>query len=101
MTDYIALDVFSTVQHRIYAIRFATEAQALAWWDAHPWTLSGPRSDVYVVSEAMDLKGTVEINEIDHPTLFARLYPTCEHGMDGRHCSGPNHFGEPGDPGWN
>jgi hypothetical protein len=24
-------------------------------------------------------------------------FPICEHGMSGNLCSGPNHFGEPGD----
>lgn len=28
------------------------------------------------------------------PLAYAALYPMCEHQMDARSCSGPNHFGE-------
>lgn len=39
---------------------------------------------------------TIELDEdtdvAAFPATFAALFPSCEHGMDGRNCMGPEHF---------
>jgi hypothetical protein len=66
-------------QRRSYKATFATQAQADAF---------------------MDRKGdtcaffTPEGDEI-------RDAGTCEHGLSADLCSGPHHYAEPGQPGWN
>jgi hypothetical protein len=94
----IALEVFSVDQHKVYPIIFPNEAVALAWCDAHPWSVDGVRSNTYLVGEWTpergedEIPGVVQVNQRDHPILTERLYPICEHGMSAQLCAGPMHY---------
>jgi hypothetical protein len=91
----IAITVFSKTAYKIYDIRFANEALALRWLEAHKWEMNGTRSDTYATGEATELADKGVTRPIDperDPILFERFYPVCEHGMDGNRCMGPSHF---------
>jgi hypothetical protein len=80
------------------AVLRVVEAVALAWCDAHPWSVDGVRSNTYLVGEWTpergedEIPGVVQVNQRDHPILTERLYPICEHGMSAQLCAGPMHY---------
>lgn len=92
ITAAITLDVHICNQRRAYRVTFApgpkAEALAVAFIEK--------RSATHAFSEAED--APFSYNE--YPRLTECLYPTCEHGLSASLCSGPNHYGEPGDPGF-
>jgi hypothetical protein len=91
----VTLDVHICDQRRSYRVTFATERQAIEFverksqpTDAHPY-------------------GNQAFFEVDECPLVpwflaldAVLNPECEHGLAASLCSGPNHYGEPGDVGF-
>lgn len=96
---YLALTVMDTLNYRVYAILFANEALALDYMARHPWELDGTRSTTYVTAEAEEAELTeaqrAMVRGIDpetDPTLYDRLYPTCEHNLSGNLCYGPAHY---------
>lgn len=87
-TTPIVLEVHICDQRRSYKATFANDDQAADFMQV--------RRSTHAIREWDD--GTVEFAAA--PRTYALLWPTCEHGMSEWLCSGPNHFGEPGDPGW-
>jgi hypothetical protein len=70
-------------------------------------TWEGPDAEARAIAYVAARGATHAFAEVDDSplpdtctTLLDALYPTCEHGMSDANCSGPNHFAEPGDPGW-
>ncbi|KIQ62404.1 hypothetical protein TR51_25520 [Kitasatospora griseola] len=66
-------------QRRDYVAAFATEDQVLKFWDDKKSTCA-----FFEVDESPIPEGWTRLEDL--------MYPTCEHGMDGRLCAGPNHW---------
>lgn len=87
----IVLDMFNCFTRVAYLVAFFganAEAQALAYLDGKGMThASCEFVDNYNPMEEQPL-----LDPAKYPLLFDKFYPTCEHGMDGRNCMGPEHF---------
>lgn len=74
-------------ERRSYLVTFSTDEQAAAF------ILS--RYSTHVVRP--ETEADAELVMDTWPVTADLLWPTCEHGLSGSLCSGPNHFGEPTD----
>lgn len=91
----IVLEVHICSQRRSYKTVFTgtdaeIDANAASFWEA--------RKTYCAMWDWSENQPTVDPDR--HPITFDLLYPTCEHGLSGLLCSGPNHYAEPGTPGW-